>query len=72
MIAYWCNTKSRFGFRRQLLFKRSKVEEKTNKNVLTPYKTDLKHVVAISLYQGYCLKCIYSCIKFYCPKLKEY
>ena len=39
--------------------------------ILTYYKTDLKHAVAMPLHQGYCLTCIYICISFYCPKMRN-
>ena len=31
----------------------------------------MKHAVTTLLYQGYCLTCIYSCRKFYCPKVRK-
>ena len=38
--------------------------------ISTHCKADLRHVVAMPLHQTYCLTCFYSCIKFYCPKLR--
>ena len=38
--------------------------------ILTHYKTDLKHAVAVPLHQWYCVTCLCSCIKLYCPKMR--
>ena len=39
--------------------------------ILTNYKTDLRHTATMLLHHGCWLACIYSCIKFYCPKVAE-
>ena len=38
--------------------------------ISTYCKTGSRYVVAMPLHQSYCLTCFYSCIKFYCPKVR--
>ena len=33
---------------------------------------DLKHAVTMPSHQGYCLTGVYGCIKFFCPKVREF